>query len=91
MATGRPAPTQDDVLGYFSTLSNWGRWGADDELGTLNHISDDVRLAAARSASPARPVARSTRSPHSDLSGLKSVRTSGGGADGRAGLAEVVG
>ncbi|MCU1661583.1 MAG: hypothetical protein JWR58_1648, partial [Pseudonocardia sp.] len=22
-------PAQDDVLGYFNTLSNWGRWGDD--------------------------------------------------------------
>ncbi|MEV6849650.1 cyclase family protein [Actinoplanes sp. NPDC051411] len=30
-------------------LSNWGRWGADDEAGTLNHITPDVVAAAARS------------------------------------------
>jgi kynurenine formamidase len=49
-------PTQDDVLGYFDTLSNWGRWGDDDELGTLNHITDDVRLAAARAVRYGRSV-----------------------------------
>jgi kynurenine formamidase len=49
-------PTQDDVLGYFTTLSNWGRWGDDDELGTLNHITDDVRLAAARAVRHGRSV-----------------------------------
>jgi len=49
-------PTQDDVLGYFSTLSNWGRWGDDDEAGTLNHITDDVRLAAARAVRHGRSV-----------------------------------
>ena len=52
MTAGRPMPTQDDVLGYFNTLSNWGRWGDDDELGTLNHITDDVRVAAAWSPRP---------------------------------------
>jgi kynurenine formamidase len=26
---------------------NWGRWGSDDELGTLNLITDDVRAKAA--------------------------------------------
>ena len=26
------------VLGYLTTLSNWNRWGPDDQLGTLNHI-----------------------------------------------------
>ncbi|BEL05529.1 cyclase family protein [Actinoplanes sichuanensis] len=48
--------TQDDVLGYFDTLSNWGRWGDDDQRGTLNHITDDVRLAAARTVRHGRSV-----------------------------------
>src|SRR5919107_3874249 len=56
MTAERPMPTQDDVLGYFNTLSNWGRWGDDDELGTLNHITDDVRLAAARAVRHGRSV-----------------------------------
>ena len=37
-------------------VSNWGRWGDDDELGTLNHITDDVRLAAARAVRHGRSV-----------------------------------
>ena len=49
-------PTQQDVLGYFDTLSNWGRWGDDDQLGTVNHITDDVRLAAARAVRHGRSV-----------------------------------
>jgi hypothetical protein len=28
--------------------SAWAVWGADDELGTLNHLTDDVVAAAAR-------------------------------------------
>lgn len=28
-------------------LSNWGRWGADDELGTLNLVTPEKRLEAA--------------------------------------------
>lgn len=40
-------PTEAEVLGYFETLSNWNRWGPDDELGTLNHITPDARRAAA--------------------------------------------
>ena len=48
MTEERATPTQDDVLGYFDSLSNWGRWGDDDELGTLNHITADVRRAAAQ-------------------------------------------
>jgi kynurenine formamidase len=45
-----------DVLGYFDSLSNWGRWGGDDERGTLNHITDDVRRAAARAVRHGRSV-----------------------------------
>ena len=42
MATGgstRKIPTQAEVLEYFDSLSNWGRWGPDDQLGTLNYIT----------------------------------------------------
>lgn len=40
-------PSQAEVKGYLETLSNWGRWGPDDLLGTLNYITDeDVARAA---------------------------------------------
>ena len=32
---------------WMMELSNWGRWGADDELGALNLITPDKRLEAA--------------------------------------------
>jgi kynurenine formamidase len=41
------SPTDDEVLKYFDTLSNWGRWGVDDQLGALNFITAEVRRAAA--------------------------------------------
>ena len=34
-------PTEDEVLGYFESLSNWGRWGEDDQLGTLNLLTPE--------------------------------------------------
>lgn len=34
----------EELLGR---LSNWGRWGAEDERGTLNYITDDTRRRAA--------------------------------------------
>jgi kynurenine formamidase len=34
-------PSESEVLGYFDKLSNWGRWGADDELGTPNLITPE--------------------------------------------------
>ena len=40
-------PTQSEVLGYMESLSNWGRWGPDDQLGTLNFITPAKRIQAA--------------------------------------------
>jgi kynurenine formamidase len=40
-------PSREDILGWFETLSNWGRWGPDDELGTLNLITPEKRRQAA--------------------------------------------
>src|SRR5260370_30549322 len=31
----------------FEAVKNWGRWGWDDELGTLNYITKDTVRAAA--------------------------------------------
>ncbi|MFJ4873850.1 cyclase family protein [Streptomyces sp. NPDC088745] len=37
-------------------VNNWGRWGADDEIGTLNLITDEVVRAAARTVRTGRRV-----------------------------------
>jgi kynurenine formamidase len=37
-----------DIKGLFDKLSNWGRWGKDDERGALNFITDQKRAAAAK-------------------------------------------
>jgi kynurenine formamidase len=39
------------VDGLAADVSNWGRWGEDDELGTLNLITPAVRAAAGSSIS----------------------------------------
>lgn len=49
-------PDDDEVLSYFDTLSNWGRWGEDDELGTLNLITAAKRIAAAELVRVGRSV-----------------------------------
>jgi kynurenine formamidase len=41
-------PTEDEVLEFFTSLSNWGRWGKDDQLGTLNLVTPQKRVEAAR-------------------------------------------
>jgi kynurenine formamidase len=37
-------------------LSNWGRWGADDELGTLNLVTPAKRVEAAACISAGEPI-----------------------------------
>ncbi|WP_227982310.1 cyclase family protein [Nocardia spumae] len=37
-------------------VNNWGRWGADDEIGTLNFITDEVVRAAAATVRTGRRV-----------------------------------
>jgi kynurenine formamidase len=45
----RPAPvTLAEFDAIFEAVKNWDRWGPDDQLGTLNYITQDtVRAAAA--------------------------------------------
>ncbi len=51
-----PRVSEEEVLGYMEKLSNWGRWGSDDELGTLNYITPQKRAAAAASVRSGRTV-----------------------------------
>ena len=39
--------TEADYLRAMGELSNWGRWGEDDELGAANLITSEKRLQAA--------------------------------------------
>jgi kynurenine formamidase len=39
--------SKDDIDGMMTSLSNWGRWGKDDQLGALNLITPDKRKQAA--------------------------------------------
>ena len=43
----REFPPQSELDGIFKAVSNKGRWGDDDELGTLNYITPEKRIAAA--------------------------------------------
>src|SRR3954453_8510043 len=42
------APSEEQVLAWFDDLSNWGRWGDDDRLGTINYVTPERRVAAAQ-------------------------------------------
>ena len=48
MTTARQQPTVELFEEYYRSCSNWGRWGEDDQRGTLNHITPEtVRAGAA--------------------------------------------
>ena len=42
-----PEVTAEQVRAWLDEFSNWGRWGPNDELGTLNLITAEKRLKAA--------------------------------------------
>lgn len=47
-AQNKPAAlTAKDIDAMFSSLSNWGRWGKDDQRGTLNLVTPAKRKQAA--------------------------------------------
>src|SRR2546421_1465265 len=39
--------TEAQVREFFTTLSNWGKWGPNDQLGALNYITPAKRAQAA--------------------------------------------
>src|SRR5437762_2854433 len=41
-----PPVTDADIKKMMTTLSNWGRWGKDDQRGTLNLITPAIRKQA---------------------------------------------
>ncbi len=40
--------TKDDIMAMVDELSNWGRWGPDDQLGAINLITPETRKRAAK-------------------------------------------
>src|ERR1700752_3501848 len=57
--TAKTGLTAAGVETYLSELSNWGRWGDDDRIGSLNLITDEVRVAAASTIRTGRAVSLS--------------------------------
>lgn len=55
--------SREDAERVLKERSNWGRWGADDELGALNLITPEKRRAAAQLVRLGRPVSLSRPYP----------------------------
>lgn len=81
--------TAADIEEFHHTLSNWGRWGDDDQLGALNLITVEKRVAAARlirsghTVSMARPLntVPATDNPLPAAHHMIGTHTEGYGAD----------
>jgi kynurenine formamidase len=56
----RPLVSEAQFEAWQTELSNWGRWGKDDELGTLNLITPAKRMAAVALVKEGVPVSLST-------------------------------
>ena len=52
----RQIPDEAQVLDWMESLSNWGRWGEDDQLGCLNLITQKKRIEAAALVQDGIPV-----------------------------------
>ncbi|KAA1292901.1 MAG: cyclase family protein [SAR202 cluster bacterium] len=52
----RRIPDEAQVLDWMESLSNWGRWGEDDQLGCLNLITQKKRIQAAALVQDGIPV-----------------------------------
>ena len=48
MPEKRKFPPQEDLDGLFNDVSNAGRWGKNDQLGTLNYITPAKRVSASK-------------------------------------------
>jgi hypothetical protein len=59
----RPVPTKAEVEAYLSERRNWGRWGADDQVGAVNLITPDKRARAASLVRTGRAVSLSREFP----------------------------
>jgi len=60
----QPQPmSADEVASLHARLSNWGRWGPNDQLGTLNFVTPEVTAAAVSSVRSGQTVSCSRPLP----------------------------
>jgi kynurenine formamidase len=58
-ATGKHSVSDAELKALFDKVRNWGRWGDDDQRGTLNHIGPGEIARAAALVSEGRTVSLS--------------------------------
>jgi kynurenine formamidase len=65
----RRIPSSEELAEYMRRTRNWGRWGADDQLGCLNLITPHKRVAATRLVQNGRVVSLGREYPKSPGAG----------------------
>lgn len=71
----RKPTTTEEYQAYRTRLNNWGKWGPEDQFGTLNYIDSNVRQRAAalvregRTVSCANPLATAAVLPDTKRNG----------------------
>ena len=63
MVVQRSVPTREEVDSYLKDRRNWGRWGQDDQVGAMNLITPEKRVAASRLVRNGRTVSLSRYFP----------------------------
>jgi hypothetical protein len=58
-----PLPSRADVDSFLRDRRNWGRWGADDQVGAVNLVTPEKRIAAAGLVRSGRAVSLSRELP----------------------------
>ncbi len=70
-------PTEEQVIKSFGEICNWGRWGEEDEVGTINFITNEIKLNALQSVksgvsvSLSRPLEFFTNSPDTTYQSMR--------------------
>ena len=55
---GRAPQTVAEFEEIFEQVSNWGRWGDDDEIGTMNLVTNETQAGRGARADRHRRLAR---------------------------------
>jgi len=61
-------PSEEQVIEWITSLSNWGRWGGEDQVGCLNLITPEKRKQAAALIHDGTTVSRGPAEKGTDLS-----------------------
>src|SRR5438477_9437278 len=64
--------TRADLREAAERYKSWGKWGPDDEIGTLNHTSTDDIIAAARLVRKGKVISLALNFDHTGPQGAKS-------------------